>query len=360
MDRKQVRAVLLIELTRLGDVLAMLGSVETARSHWPGAAIHLFVDSRYRSLVEALAPGVTVHGIAASATGRGFWRAVFAARRLKVDLACSLSPGKRNAALALASGAKAVAGYFSNVNVHIPYLVRTPVEAYGIGLEQAETYGREHIGLRAAKVLRALGARQDEPGSPGRSGWEFFAARQEELRPRLPERDYVAIHPLAYWKFKQWGMRRFGALAEKIVTGLHLDVVFLCAPEESSQLDGLREELGHNRSVHFFAAKDLVEAGAVIKGAAAFVGNDSGPLHLAACLDVAVVGLYGPAEPSLVAPLGARGAFLYGATPCSPCAQRICVQPEDHCLSRIGVEQVVAALAQIVGKPSSRPSPCLA
>jgi len=291
--------------------------------------------------------------MAASATSRGFWQAISAARRLKPDLACSLSPAKRNAVLVLASGARAVAGYFLNVNTHIPYLVQTPVEAYGIRLEQAETYGREHLALRAAKVFRALGAPQHKPGAPAWNGLEGLAAKQEELRPRLPEADYVAIHPLASWKFKQWGMRRFGALAKKIVTDLNLEVVFLCAGVESSQLDTLREELGDQQNIHFFAAEDLIEAAAVIKGAAAFVGNDSGPLHLAARLGVPVVGMYGPAEPALVAPLGARGAFLYGAVPCSPCSQQVCVQPDDHCLSRIGVEKVYAALAQILEKHSA-------
>ena len=148
-------------------------------------------------------------------------KAIRHAREFKADLACSLSPARRNATLALASGAKAVAGYFANPDIRLPYMGSTPVEAFGIRLEKAETYGRENIALRAAKVFRALGAAPAGSAARSRADLEVLAARQQEIHSLLPGREWVAIHPLASWEFRQWPMARFASLAGLIVARLN-------------------------------------------------------------------------------------------------------------------------------------------
>ncbi len=50
-----------------------------------------------------------------------------------------------------------------------------------------------------------------------------------------------------------------------------------------------------------------------------FIGNDSGPLHLASFLDVPTVSFFGPETPLLYGPIGDKHSIFYEALSCSPC-----------------------------------------
>lgn len=88
----------------------------------------------------------------------------------------------------------------------------------------------------------------------------------------------------------------------------------------------------------------------MIQRADLFIGNDSGPLHLAALLGVPVVGLFGPATPEHTAPYAARGVFVYRKVPCSPCSQTLCTMPANSCMNRITVEEVYDAASGLLAQ----------
>jgi ADP-heptose:LPS heptosyltransferase len=82
--------------------------------------------------------------------------------------------------------------------------------------------------------------------------------------------------------------------------------------------------------------------------AALFVGNDSGPMHLAAALGTPCLALFGPnlEERSGPWPLpstpGSPHRTLRVPVPCSPCAQDACLQPGDWCMEKLGLDAVEA------------------
>jgi ADP-heptose:LPS heptosyltransferase len=94
--------------------------------------------------------------------------------------------------------------------------------------------------------------------------------------------------------------------------------------------------------------RDWAGSASVISHAAAFVGTDSGPLHLASALGSHVVGLFGPAAPKFTAPPRPGRKDLFSELPCSPCDQHQCVLPEASCMSRISSRQVFDVLSSFV------------
>jgi len=91
----------------------------------------------------------------------------------------------------------------------------------------------------------------------------------------------AAIHPFSGSAAKNWPLERFHELAAR----LPMPVEFFYGPEQ---------------------IEDLHELGCRIAGASLYVGNDSGITHLAAAVGTPVVALFGPTDPTVWAPRGAR------------------------------------------------------
>jgi heptosyltransferase-1 len=103
----------------------------------------------------------------------------------------------------------------------------------------------------------------------------------------LPADDFVLASPLAGWRGKQWPVEHYQALAARLGSELGIPLV-LDGPPGS----GLE---------HCSGLPGLIHA---TRRAAAVVGVDSGPLHLAAALGKPGVAIYGPTDPARNGPYG--------------------------------------------------------
>jgi len=342
LRRSEVRSILVVELTRLGDVVVILPLLKALKSHFANAEVYLLIDERYVTLVRALELDVVPLGIRSPISAGGMLSACLAARKCRPDLACSMSPPKRNAAVALASGARFKVGYLTHVDSLAPYLLTTPVEAFGFRESAHLSYGMENIGERGRRVIEAMGINPVEYSNEVvfREGIEERTKEMLQAHGVLPERKYVVMHPFSGWRYRNWDLERFNTLAGRIVATLPFDVVFVCDPREVKDLEPSLRQFEGEGAVHFYSSNDLLHTAVILKNATLFVGNDSGPLHLATALGTSVVGLFGPASPLLTAPHAEHGTFLYRKVDCSPCDQRKCIRPNDHCMSLITVEDV--------------------
>ncbi len=345
-----MRSIHIVELTRLGDVICMIPALGRLRSAFPEAQMTCVVQEQYAPLLQALDINLQTIGFKGTQTFVGLARGIGKLRRIHADLACSMSPAKRNALLTLGSGAPVKAGYLRYLNAQIQYLHESPVYVLGRKAAARVTYGREHLSLRAMKVCDALGV----PGAPSTSPTirtEVMAQAHQRIVPflasvRIP---FVVLHPFAAWAYKQWPIENFHSLAERIVTEINKDVVVICEEGERPRWQAASSGSLHADRMHLFSSASIVETAALLHGASAMVGNDSGPLHLAGLVGVPLVGLYGPASPDLTAPRGTQGVYLYKPVACSPCAQTTCLHPENPCMNAIVINEVLDALRTVNG-----------
>ena len=100
--------------------------------------------------------------------------------------------------------------------------------------------------------------------------------------------EFAVIHPFAGSEKKRWPRDRFQELARRI--GKIMPVAWCAGPED--ELPGARR------------FDDLYDLACWLAGARIYIGNDSGPSHLAAAVGTPVVALFGPSNPIVWAPRG--------------------------------------------------------
>ncbi len=160
--------------------------------------------------------------------------------------------------------------------------------------------------------------------------WRQEARRGLALAGAEADRPYLLIHPGAGSPRKCWPLERFVALARlKAAPPSARQCVFLVGPAEldwwgPAAVQSLRREFP------VLEAPPLAVLAGLGAGAAAYVGNDSGPTHLAAAVGTPTLALFGPSSPAHFAPRGRRVRVIAGGT-----------------MEAIEVESVLAALAAL-------------
>jgi len=142
---------------------------------------------------------------------------------------------------------------------------------------------------RSGDGLDAWAVRQD---------WRDEAQAELDRAGVDPTGGYHVIHPGAAAPAKCWPLERFAALADRLGRA-----VFTVGPVEVDRWPG---EVMRGLAGRFpvLTCLRLEVLAGLLAGAEGFVGNDSGPAHLAAAVGAPTVALFGPTRPEQFAPLG--------------------------------------------------------
>jgi heptosyltransferase-2 len=148
---------------------------------------------------------------------------------------------------------------------------------------------------------------------------------------------------------KQWPPESFAGVARGLARDGIASVLIGTRGDGSAGAEILRE-LGNAAAFDLVGRTELPALAGVLANCRAFVGNDSGAMHLAAALGVRVIAMFGPSNEAETRPLGAASTYvLTHDVWCRPCMLREC--PLDHgCMRGITPERVLeAARSSVAG-----------
>ncbi|MDO8543842.1 MAG: glycosyltransferase family 9 protein [Opitutaceae bacterium] len=186
--------------------------------------------------------------------------------------------------------------------------------------------------------------------SAEKSAGETPALPGEFLRANgLEPRRFVVCAPAGFANvaIKTWPAENFGAVVRHLRERHGLPVVLIGHESERAHLETVRD-LGGGAVLWLGKKGELPTMVALIAEAALFVGNDTGALHLAAAVDVPVVGVYGGGTWPRFVPAARRAVSVVQPLPCFGCNWQ-CVFGDAPCVKGITVADVTDAIDSMLG-----------
>ena len=221
---------------------------------------------------------------------------------------------------------------------------------------------RRRLGFPRLKSELFLNEALDRP-APTAHRYENWRVLGQALGLELPAREnlpapaprkgnQILVHTGAGQPVRVWPLDRYAGLV-KHLRGEGFPVQVACDPEQRA----FWLAQGESRIA---TPKTVAELLTLIDEAASFIGNDSGPSHLAAFSGVPTFTLFGPQVTEWFAPLHPAGECLEGkACPFKPCSD-YCRFPVPHCMVNSGeVEvrnRVQGFLERVLGRRISQPA----
>jgi len=179
-------------------------------------------------------------------------------------------------------------------------------------------------------------------------------ARLEDELPGipLPHPPFVCIHPGSGSPTKNWPLESFIGVARQIARRSKPAIVFVLGPAEQEYLrtDRIRADIPSARIIQ---EPSICGLATLFEHSLLYVGNDSGPTHLAAATGAPTIALFGPTSPERWGPRGPQVRVIERDIPCRPCtseAARACAK--RRCLTDITPETVLEVAVSLLG---SRP-----
>ncbi|MBN2483372.1 MAG: lipopolysaccharide heptosyltransferase II [Candidatus Omnitrophica bacterium] len=341
---KEPEKILVVRTDRMGDVILSTPVISALRRRYPHAYIAFMCRPYTRPLLEGN-PGLNeVIECDKSGSHKGFWgtvRFIRALRRTRFDVAIILHPTVRVHLVTFFAGIPRRIGWDKKnsflLTRKIPHL---------------KQQGEKHESQYTLDILRALGieTREIKPFVPVSEAARMNIAKRLQDKGIKVNEPFIVVHPSASCPSKRWPQEHFVTLVNKIKTGLRLPVVLVTSRDEK-EFGGKVAQVPE--VIDLRGALELSELIALIEKAALFISNDSGPVHIAASLDVPVISIFGRSDPGLSPerwkPLGEHSVFVHKDVGCPVCFAHDC-RKGFLCLESITPQEIFALVEKILAK----------
>lgn len=374
IDPSQVRRVLVVRLDEIGDVVMTTPFLRELRRLLPTSWITLVVKPALRNLVEFCpyinevltydwqVPRYWCHLQRSWRALRLSYRHLFR-RRFDLAVVPRWDADYYHAAfLAYLSGALWRVGYSENVIDHKRRLNH--------GFDRLFTHVLDNNSIKHEvehnlDVIRFLG------GTIQAERLELWLGAEDEafanqvlfLRGVQANSILVAFGPGAGAPNRMWPLLNFVKLGNWLKRECHGRIVVVGAKGEELLGQELQRQLG-DTVINVVAQSTIRQTGALLRYCHLYVGNNTGPMHLAAAAGVPVIDIschplggspWRLNSPRRFSPWGVPHRVLQPERPLDPCSEA-CTSAVPHCIRGVTVEQVKEA---VVAQLSHRARPVL-
>jgi lipopolysaccharide heptosyltransferase I len=358
--------ILIIKPSSLGDIVRTLPILHFLRRRYPKAQISWLIRTEFADLLTFQPELDKIITFDRGHFGKMVWNPEAARdficflRRLhqmKFDMILDMQGLLRSGFITFATGSPVRLGFAKARELawlFYTHKVKTPTQ-------------QEHVVTSYQRFARALEPQNKEENI--QFNIPIDQDSRKTARDKLQqagvnkEKKYVVLLPGGTESAKRWQPNKFAALAQQLYKRYDTTIVVLGAGAvEKSLADEIvqkarqvcNDKTGRENAreehpspieiINMVGLTDLNEMLAILNEAALVIGNDSGPLHIAAALGVPLVGLYGPTNPAVVGPYRQMDGVVQAGA--DQKRHRRYSPAEEHQIDRITVEQVLESVGK--------------
>jgi len=321
--------ILIKSVNWIGDAVFMTPLLSVLRKNFPSSRISLLVNPRVKDVfrLNRDVDEIIVYDTCAEHRGLfkkiGFIRSL---RKKKFDLGIVVQPHSYEAALLV---------FFAGIRHRIGYSfpLRDVFLTKTVRLEAEKKHDVEVF----QGVLKALGIESAERdvsiGVDERSeSWAEDFLRENGMGKNGL---LVGLNPGASSQARRWPEERYAALCDRITREGGAGVIIFYGPGDE---EVAKRVLSLVRERPAMAETDIMHLAALAKRCNLFIGNDTGPVHIAAAVGTPTIAIVGSTDPGRTRPLGDGHCVINKNILCSPCFRKTCEQLT--CMRMITVDEV--------------------
>ncbi|MBI4468988.1 MAG: glycosyltransferase family 9 protein [Acidobacteria bacterium] len=335
-----IRNVLLVRLRSIGDTVLMTPCLTALRAWRGDLKVSVLLEKTSAPLLHGH-PGIDELIVVNRALNQ--WhdavervRLIKRLRKQGYDLAVNLHGGTTSTFLTYATGAALKVGYR---DYQYSFLLNRRAPPPDQIWQKPEIHSVEQqLGL-----LKWLGVPVDPVPQaslhPSEAAKSHLTRRLARAGLRGP---FVLMHPAATLEGKRWSSTKFAQVVRHLSNRHGLPTALVAAPHEGHILDAIKGFAG----VPTFTFTDLPlqELVAISSMARLFIGNDSGPAHVAAAMRCPTVVVFGASNPIVWRPWGMVPHVIV-RTETDPAGHLL--DPEQR-IHYVAVERVIEAADQLL------------
>ena len=336
--------ILVVRADQLGDTVMSIPAMLALKRHFPEAALYGLFSPAQRELMASMGLFAELHVVDFRYDQKSRTRSLTLAHQSELksrlapyrfDLAIDLSPGLPSRPLLRLAGARYTAGFrpadFPWMSFGVDVQSRDPGNGQAC---LAHSHAPESlVESLALAIKRAPVVLPKAPLDPA------FAQRLG----LVPGRRFAVLHAGARTASRKWPVANFCDVARRLVNEAHLFVVMLLdAPADLAQPP---EGLAAEDFVVLSGAASFADFDGLLSQATVFIGNDTGPKHLAALRGTPVVSIHMGAVNWSEWGQDGSGVILTRRVPCYGCGIELTEEcgKELPCLLGVSPDEVFAA-----------------
>jgi heptosyltransferase III len=334
-------SVLVVRLRSMGDTILLTPALRLLHDWRPDLRVSVLVEPPWNELLEG---NPAVHSVV---TLRSKLLTAWRVRRANFDAVVNLHGGPTSAFLSRWSGSPLRTG-FSHFRHPGAYSAHIPTAQEILGTSQP-VHTAEHVasaffwlGVPPAKIPPA-------ELYPSDAAFERVRARLGSMGVGEDE-SYAVVHPSALYASKQWPAQGFAEIEQHLERVYGLRTIYVCGEGRNERETLDRIESHNRRSILLAQGWPIRELVALTAGGRIFVGNDSGPAHIAAAVRIPVLVIFGSSQAAVWKPWKAvDSAVVQNYFDCNPCpGDRCYVYEEPRCILSISAEQIRVCLEALL------------
>lgn len=339
------RRICVIKPSALGDIVQTLPLLPVLKDCYPEATIDWVVN---RSLAGLLDGHPLINQLIPFDRGGGlrkYLQLLRTLRREKFDLVFDLQGLLRTGVMTWSTGARVRLGLeCAREGAPLAYHFQIPntrhgQPAYELYWRLAEILGRGEF-PRETNLFIAESTRD----------WA------RELLATL-SRPALTISAGAQWETKRWPAEKYADVAVEAARRWGFGICLVGSREERALAETVRCSIkAHDASIPLLdlaGETDLKQLAAVLAASDLVLSNDSGPMHLAAGLGTATVGVFLCTSPHRSGPYGDAHETVATTVPCAASYKKKCPQSGDAChgcFRELDADRVLGAVEACVAK----------